>query len=241
VEPDAADVAAESEGVGFATGSERDSGEVVLLNNCSSVDINIFTQNVESNLPWRNALHLSKRFDLGISSGFEWMDKEASSMRLLRAIWLPALVLTAVLASLSLDAYVGWRGPRISWLGGLLVLTGSILASWCAALFRRVGHGTPLPFVAKTTHLVIVGPYRLVRNPMMWAFGAILAGVALWLGSVGLWIGLAVFAVFILLFVHVYEERDMERRFGDEYRAYCRQVPPWWPRFRVLRRGRPCL
>jgi protein-S-isoprenylcysteine O-methyltransferase Ste14 len=151
----------------------------------------------------------------------------------LRVIWLPALVLSAVLAWLSLDAYLGWRGPRIPWLGALLVLTGSALAFWCAGLFRRIGDGTPLPFVAKTTRLVVVGPYRVVRNPMMWAFGAILAGIALWLGSVGLWMGLAVFAVFILLFVRFYEERDMELRFGEEYRTYCRQVPRWWPRFRV--------
>jgi len=34
------------------------------------------------------------------------------------------------------------------------------------------------------------------------------------------------------LFVPLYEERDMERRFGEEYREYCRRVPRWLPRLR---------
>ena len=40
------------------------------------------------------------------------------------------------------------------------------------------------------------------------------------------------FIAFILWFVPAYEERDMERRFGEEYRRYCEQVPRWWPRLR---------
>jgi protein-S-isoprenylcysteine O-methyltransferase Ste14 len=47
-----------------------------------------------------------------------------------------------------------------------------------------------------------------------------------------LWFGFAGFLLFVLFFVPYYEEHDMERRFGEEYRDYCRRVPRWWPRFR---------
>ena len=54
-------------------------------------DVNISIQNDQSNLAWRNALHLSKRFDLGISADFERMDKEEASMpgKQGRLLWTP--------------------------------------------------------------------------------------------------------------------------------------------------------
>lgn len=151
---------------------------------------------------------------------------------LLRFLWFPAAVILVTLAWLWLDSAVGWKGIHLPILGIPLVLAGSFLAAWCAHLFWHVGRGSPHPFTAKTKHLVTQGPYRVVRNPMMYGIGTILAGLALWLGSVGLWFGVAGFVLFVRWFVRAYEEPDMERRFGEEYRAYCRQVPRWWPRFR---------
>jgi len=150
----------------------------------------------------------------------------------LRFVWFPALVLSLVFFWLWLDRRMGWRGPHLPLLGFFLVAAGSLLASWCNLLFLDVGKGTAHPFTAKTKHLVIAGPYCYVRNPMMWGVGAILTGLALWLGSLGLWFGFATLVLFLSLFVPYYEERDMERRFGEEYREYCRRVPRWIPRFR---------
>jgi protein-S-isoprenylcysteine O-methyltransferase Ste14 len=159
---------------------------------------------------------------------------------LLRFIWFPTAILLWILAWLWLDSVVGWEGLRLPRLGGWLLLAGALLTVWCNALFLGIGEGTAHPFTAKTRQLVIVGPYRYVRNPMMWGVGAIYVGLALWLGSVGLWLGLAFFLLFIRWFVRAYEEPDMERRFGEEHRDYRRQVPRWWPRFRSrsLRPGR---
>ena len=150
---------------------------------------------------------------------------------LLRFLWFPTVIILITLAWLWLDSAMGWRGIRLPWLGGLLLLAGVLLASRCARLFFSVGKGTPHPFTAKTKRLVTTGPYGRVRNPMMWGIGAILVGLALLLGSVGLWFGFALFVAFAAVFVRLYEEPDMERRFGAEYREYCRQVPRWWPRF----------
>ena len=147
-----------------------------------------------------------------------------------RALAFPLAIFSVVLVCFRLDAWFGWRGVRLPELGAPLTLAGLAMIVWCNAIFLELGRGTAHPFAAKTQELVIAGPYRYVRNPMMWGVGSLLAGSALWLGSAGLWVAFAVFLTFILLFVPYYEERDMERRFGEAYRDYCRRVPRWFPR-----------
>ena len=151
-------------------------------------------------------------------------------MDVLRFLSFPVAVIGSVIFWLWLDGAMRWKGVRVPWLGMALVALGGWLAGWCTLLFATRGQGSPHPLVAKTKHLVSSGPYAVVRNPMMWGVGGILSGIAFWLGSVGLWFGFALFLVFISFFVPGYEERDMERRFGEEYREYCRRVPRWWPR-----------
>ena len=149
-----------------------------------------------------------------------------------RLVLFPLAVVAVVVSCWRLDSWFGWRGVRLPELGAPLALAGFFLIMWCNVLFLELGRGTAHPFAGKTQKLVIVGPYRYVRNPMMWGVGALLAGSALWLGSGGLWVALATFLTFVLLFVPFYEERDMERRFGEAYRDYCRRVPRWFPRMR---------
>jgi len=153
-------------------------------------------------------------------------------MIVLRILWLPALVLLVTLAWLWLDRLMGWKGVQLPWVAIPLAWLGAALIVWCAILFFRHGQGSPHPFVAKTKRLVTSGPYGVVRNPMMWGVGAEIVAVCLYLGSVGLWFGFACFLFFLHFFVPGYEERDMERRFGQEYREYCRRVPRWVPRLR---------
>jgi protein-S-isoprenylcysteine O-methyltransferase Ste14 len=57
---------------------------------------------------------------------------------------------------------------------------------------------------------------------------------ALWLRSaiIGLYAALLTFSIDVYL-TYV-EEPGLEKRFGDDYRAYRAAVPRWWP----LRRGK---
>jgi protein-S-isoprenylcysteine O-methyltransferase Ste14 len=130
----------------------------------------------------------------------------------------------------------GWRfdpplvgGEASRWLGGLLVLAGLPIWGSAALRFVRQGRGTPAP-IAPPSRLVVTGPYRYVRNPMYVAVVAILLGQALLLGSAaiaGVALGLvAAFHLFVLL----YEEPTLRRRFGADYATYCRHVPRWLPR-----------
>lgn len=147
----------------------------------------------------------------------------------LRVMWLPAALFAMCFGWLWLDAERGWHGIQLPLLGWVLVIFGGGLAIWCALIFRLRGEGTPHPFALKTKHLVTTGPFAIVRNPMMWGIGTLLVGLALLLGSLGLWFGFAFFFLFVIRFVPRFEEPDMERRFGEDYREYCRQVPRWWP------------
>lgn len=105
---------------------------------------------------------------------------------------------------------------------------GAFLALWCVGTFIVVGRGTPAPF-DPPRRLVVVGPYRRVRNPMYVGATLALGGATLFYGS---WVLLAYCAVFVLithLFVVVYEEPVLRSTFGGDYERYCAQVSRWWP------------
>jgi protein-S-isoprenylcysteine O-methyltransferase Ste14 len=120
-----------------------------------------------------------------------------------------------------------WPFP-IPWFGLALFLLGLAGLAWCFVLFIRVGGGTPNP-ARPPAALVTVGPYAWTRNPIALSHAVALTGLSLLLGTVS-----AVLIVIVLAVpVHVamlHEERTLEARFGDAYRAYRAAVPRWIPR-----------
>ena len=113
--------------------------------------------------------------------------------------------------------------------GVLIFLAASALGLWSAATMASLGDGTPLPS-ATARRLVIAGPYRFVRDPM--AVAGIVQGVAVGLTH-GSWL-VVVWALCGSLvwnsIVRPIEERDLEDRFGDDFRAYRDVVSCWVPR-----------
>jgi protein-S-isoprenylcysteine O-methyltransferase Ste14 len=103
--------------------------------------------------------------------------------------------------------------------------------TWTVSLFARIGKGTLAPW-DPTSRLVVVGPYRHVRNPMISGVLTVLLGEAALFGSLPLlvWFG-AAFAVNAVYFPLV-EEPGLRERFGGDYEAYCAKVPRWLPRLR---------
>lgn len=103
--------------------------------------------------------------------------------------------------------------------------------AWTVSLFARVGGGTLAPW-DPTSRLVVLGPYRHVRNPMITGVLAILLGEASLFGSLPLllWFA-AVFAV-NAVYLPLVEEPGLRTRFGADYEAYRANVPRWLPRLR---------
>lgn len=114
-------------------------------------------------------------------------------------------------------------------LGSALIAVGLALVVWTVSLFVTVGEGTLAPWDA-TRRLVVQGPYRHVRNPMITGVAAILAGETVAFRSWGLAILLAVFATANAIYMPRSEEPGLRRRFGADYDAYSVHVPRWMPR-----------
>jgi protein-S-isoprenylcysteine O-methyltransferase Ste14 len=122
-----------------------------------------------------------------------------------------------------------WAPLRVA--GATLVVAAAAVLVHAFARFVVEGLGTPAP-VAPTERLVVGGLYRHVRNPMYLAVGATIVGQALVLGRPLLLAYAAAFGLVVATFVWSYEEPTLSARYGDEYAAYRRAVPAWWPRLR---------
>jgi protein-S-isoprenylcysteine O-methyltransferase Ste14 len=150
-------------------------------------------------------------------------------------------LLFTVLAPGTVAVYIPWsllvsEGASVHpekwgfWLpGALCILLGASIYCWCAWDFTFAGHGTPAPIDAPK-ELVVRGLYRFVRNPMYIGIGLLLIGEALLFQSTRLgWYAAAVLLAFHL-FILLYEEPTLRRKFGASYQDYCSRVPRWIPR-----------
>ena len=134
----------------------------------------------------------------------------------------------------------GWQEGRpyplpLRGTGAVLGAAGVVVLLHAFARFVIEGIGTPAP-VAPTQRLVIGGLYRYVRNPMYLAVLAVIVGQALALSRPVLLAYAAAVSAAVVTFVHAYEEPTLARQYGDQYEAYRRTVPAWWPRLRRARR-----
>lgn len=129
---------------------------------------------------------------------------------------------------------VGWGLPAwLAWLAPLagvcLIAAGLVLMYRTITLFATVGRGTLAPW-DPTERLVVLGPYRYVRNPMISGVLAILLGEAALFGSLPVLAWFAVSFAVNAIWMPLVEEPGLERRFGADYLEYKRNVPRWVPR-----------
>ncbi len=120
------------------------------------------------------------------------------------------------------------------WPAVVMAAGGAALAFWTVWLFANRGRGTPAPW-DPPQKLVIKGPYRHVRNPMITSVFLMLAGEAIFFHSWPLACWLLIFLVANLLYLPLSEEPRLAKRFGEPYRLYRANVPRWLPRIRPWR------
>src|SRR5262249_43061703 len=109
--------------------------------------------------------------------------------------------------------------------GLVLVMAGFLLRVWAAYHFYK--HQMQVIVLHAQQTLVTSGPYRYSRHPLYLGGNIfIFYGFALFLGSISALI-LITLHLPIIEWMARREERQLEARFGDEYREYKKRVRRW--------------
>jgi protein-S-isoprenylcysteine O-methyltransferase Ste14 len=113
--------------------------------------------------------------------------------------------------------------------GLIPILLGVMIYIWCAWDFTFIGKGTPAPF-DPPKELVIKGPYQYVRNPMYVFVALVLIGEGIFFETTILFLFAVLAMPLFHLWVVLYEEPTLKRKFGSAYARYCENVRRWLPR-----------
>lgn len=156
-----------------------------------------------------------------------------SAERVATLVHYPVMLLlgcAVVQAFKSVSSDPGPRIPLPAELGLLIMVPFAVVTGLSVANLALQGLGAPMA-VALSRHLAVGRLYAWTRNPMVLGGLGTLVGAAIWLRSWWLlaW-ALLVISPVLLTFVRVFEERELEIRFGEPYRRYRARTAFLWPR-----------
>ena len=129
----------------------------------------------------------------------------------------------------SLMGWASFAAPR--WVPTLGALTGVFVIPGTYWVFSSIGRNVSETVLTKDQHaLVEHGPYRWIRHPLYTVGTLLLLALGLMLTSwLVLFFALLAFVVFRFVVVPI-EERQLEAKFGDGYRAYRLRTGAMLPR-----------
>lgn len=138
----------------------------------------------------------------------------------------PVIFGLGLVAGLALELVPALRGLEGRLLAGApLVAAGLALDLWALLAFARM-RTTINPF-GGTTAIVEQGPYRFSRNPMYVGMTLSYVGVCVMFGLLGALLLLPLVLVAVDVGVVRREERYLDAKFGEAYRAYRTRVRRW--------------
>ena len=186
---------------------------------------------------------LRRRETMGLGDrGAEFIYRVATTRNKLKIVMTPVGVILwvglsalFVFASLWLDRFLPWHLSLPTYTNILLsvplLVIGAILSLGTVYSFLRA-RGSPVP-LNPPRRLVVSGLYSRVRNPMLLGWIIMLFGVGILFNSISLiFIFTPLFILLNVLYLKTVEEREMEKKFGQEYLKYKESVPMFIPRFR---------
>lgn len=143
----------------------------------------------------------------------------------------PPILLVAIVAAAIAAGYalpLSWPGETdvMAHIAGLgLGLAGIALIAWAAWTLRR--HGTTILPDKAAAALVTDGPFRFRRNPIYVGHVLALLGIAELTHNIW-FVLLAILYIPLVTWLAILpEERHLEARFGDAYRAYKAGTRRW--------------
>ncbi|UCZ54668.1 isoprenylcysteine carboxylmethyltransferase family protein [Bacillus shivajii] len=164
-------------------------------------------------------------------------NKQPSVLSHLISILLLPFNVTVIIPSLLLLFFhfdFGWglRFPItlvVYLVGGISLLLGLTLVILTVRQFATRGKGTLAPW-DPPQKLVVTGPYRYTRNPMISGVVLVLIGEVMIFGSIPLLIWFLMFTTINYSYFIIGEEPHLEKKFGEEYVEYKKNVPRLFPR-----------
>jgi protein-S-isoprenylcysteine O-methyltransferase Ste14 len=164
-----------------------------------------------------------------------WLDREPTPRRIYAATFLLHWVVMILMGVAILEAiktgrsWRGWTLPLPPGIGWALMWIMGVAGVLCVLNLAVRALGAPWT-IALSRRLATDWLYRWTRNPMGLATVALLAAFGLWIQS-ALFVTWAVLLVAPcwLLFVKIFEERELELRFGESYRSYKARTPMFIP------------
>jgi len=133
---------------------------------------------------------------------------------------------------LALAAALHWLVPlaRVELLASSVlavctIVTGFTVMIWAWWLFQKAE--TAICPTETSSVLVTTGIYRLSRHPMYLGMILMIAGVALWIGTLPFYLATVLFILVINQFFCPYEEQRLTANFGTEYTTYQEAVRRW--------------
>lgn len=116
----------------------------------------------------------------------------------------------------------------------ILFVFGVILIIWTNIDLFRIGKGGPtdvfnIEVSPRSKKLVITGPYRFTRNPMVLGTNLVYFAIAIFINSLASLIFCLSFFIIIIFYLKMTEEKRLLRDFGNEYCEYKKRVPMIFP------------
>jgi len=108
--------------------------------------------------------------------------------------------------------------------GAIMIVIGVSFLLWTLKAQREIGKGAPMPLMA-TRKLVVEKPYAYCRNPLAFGLLNLYFGISIFMGSLASLLAVAIFSGIILSYIKFVEERELEKRYGQDYVVYKRQTP----------------
>jgi len=126
--------------------------------------------------------------------------------------------------------WIGWKIPIPAEIGLVLAIITGAAGLFSVLNLALKGLGAPFA-IALSEKVAVDWMYAWTRNPMVLATLALLVSLGLWYQSAlfVVWV-LVLFTPALLFFVKVYEERELELRFGASYLEYKARTPMLFPR-----------
>jgi protein-S-isoprenylcysteine O-methyltransferase Ste14 len=120
----------------------------------------------------------------------------------------------------------------------ILLVIGLIFGIWSVIIQNTIGQGGPveignIEISPKTKNLVVTGPYKYTRNPMLFGTLLIYLAFALFINSITFVVLVSAIFAFMLTVVVKMEELRLLNDFGNQYEEYRKKVSmfiPWFHR-----------